>query len=198
MKSYKGSATQSNIIAAINNNIVNKIEDNILYVTMSNILQSWFKDGGNINVEVGNIHTVVDCKGGFTVVDHSCTDITLQDGSHVRICPTHNECVDVTRIMNCSGIKGIGTILMDIVIDAFAQAKLQVKQYPNSTLVLECLGSVGAGDNRREMPIKDQAAFFRKFGFRKFGKYDANHLHFKLEANEDFSNSIKRIAEKGL
>jgi hypothetical protein len=45
------------------------------------------------------------------------------------------------------------------------------------------------------MPVSQQTAFFRSFGFRKYGKYDPSHIHMNLELNDDTYRALQTLKE---
>lgn len=123
-----------------------------------------------------DVITIVQCQGKVSAYKGERFVISTDAGSHICL-KSFNDDVEITRII--SEQKGEGSLLMDLVVSAYNMLGMSgVKQ--SGTLILECVGSVGLNENRRDMPVKDQAAFFRKFGFRKVGKYNPNHLHMAL------------------
>ena len=72
---------------------------------------------------------------------------------------------------------------MTLVLTAYTNSKLYDI---DGSLVLECTGSVGLGENKRDSSISEQAAFFRIFGFRMVGKYNPSYIKMKLTKLDDF------------
>lgn len=127
-----------------------------------------------------DVITIVQCQGKFSAYQGERFVIRTSSGSHICLKSFNND-VDITRII--SEEKGDGTLLMDLLMIAYNILKELLEKggkKTSGTLILECVGSVGLNENKRDMPVKDQAAFFRKFGFRKVGKYNPNHLHMSL------------------
>ena len=145
---------------------VTHIEDNDLYLLMVEIIKEDMTD--DIKIDEKPIITSVQHSKGWKLIEHNAMLLLLDNGSHIRIAPTFNGNVEITRVI--SNRKGDGTYLMNKILDAYNDIET-----PN-TLILECTGSVGYID----MDIRQQCKFFRKFGFRKYGKYNKNHIKFKL------------------
>ena len=133
------------------------------------------KEEVNGRIINGGIVTTVKKDGKFVSKQHSMFTIWLPYNlGLIRICPVNSTDVEITRIF--SDMSGQGTRVMQLVTEAFHAVKSN-----NERLTLECCGSVGMGSNRRDMDIKDQARFFRKFGFKQFGKYDPTFLTYELK-----------------
>ena len=90
------------------------------------------------------------------------TTLSLPCGSHIRF-GSRAKSLDITRVWispEQQG-KGIGTFLMSIVLNSIFNNELT--EFPK--VILECVGSVGLGQNRQDTPISEQVRFFKKFGF---------------------------------
>jgi hypothetical protein len=163
-------------------------ENNDVYNHMK---QSLFTSDFSVCAETDDITTLVDCGNGkMTAYRSEKCSITLSDGSHIHF-TSHNNNIDISRVI--SNQKGNGKILLALVVAFFTNAVIETGM--KSDLVLECIGSVGMGNNMRKMDIKDQTSFFRSFGFRKYGKYNPNHIHMKLDSNtNEYNERMKMFA----
>lgn len=169
-----------------------EMKDNATFLAMAEYIKKCYGESNVIEVNEYNVVTMVEQSNGkFKSYSGSCVNIVLPDGSHINFKP-YNNSVDISRII--SNTKGFGTTLMYMVLDAYCNAINKLKE-ATGDLILECTGSVGAGSNKRDTPIQQQTAFFRKFGFRKVGKYCPTHIHMQLQSNDDFTNTLKNMAK---
>ena len=139
----------------------------------------------SIKVETFNLTSWVTTGGSNKAYNSEACSISLPDHSHLNFKSFGNK-VDISRII--SNNKGNGRILMLLVLSAYFYAVSKVTN--PAEIILECVGSVGIGSNKRDMPVSHQTAFFRKFGFRKYGKYNPNHIHMNLGMNDDTKKTL--------
>jgi hypothetical protein len=169
---------------------ITKFENNNTYNSMVSFIKESFNDNTIVTIDTYDMITMVSSGKGTKCYSSEVCSISLPDGSHINFKSFENK-VDISRII--SNTKGNGTSLMRIVFAAYISSFQELGEA--GTLILECIGSVGTGSNRREMPVAQQAAFFRKFGFRKYGKYNANHIHMALSSNDDFDRTLSFLSK---
>lgn len=169
------------IAKLIENDNIKVHENNDVYNHMK---QSLLTSDFSVYVHTDDITTLVDCDGKMTAYRSEKCSITLPDGSHIHF-TSHNNNIDISRVI--SNQKGNGKALLSLVVAFFSIAVTETGE--KSELILECVGSVGMGNNMRKMDIKDQTSFFRSFGFRKYGKYNPNHIHMRLDSNTNEYNN---------
>lgn len=159
-------------------------ENNAVYNYMKECLaESAFSE----YVSTEDITTLVDCGGKMSAYRSEKCSITLPNGSHIHF-SSYNNNIDISRVI--SNKKGNGKILLALVVAYFSIAVTETGE--KSELILECVGSVGMGSNLRKMDIKDQASFFRSFGFRKYGKYNPKHIHMRLDpTTNEYNERLK-------
>lgn len=143
----------------------------------------------SLSYECFEMTSMVETKNSLKVYTSEVCSIKCVDGSHINF-KSFGEDVDISRVI--SKTKGLGKYLMFVVLEAYFYA---LTKDGSGKLILECIGSVGAGQNRVEMPIQKQTAFFRKFGFRKYGKYSPDHIHMCLQSNDDLAKTTLAISE---
>lgn len=168
----------------IENGNVKIHENNAVYNYMKECLaESAFSE----YVSTEDITTLVDCGGKMSAYKSEKCCITLPNGSHIHF-SSYNNNIDISRVI--SNKKGNGKILLALVVAYFSIALTETGE--KSELILECVGSVGMGSNLRKMDIKDQASFFRSFGFRKYGKYNPKHIHMRLDpTTNEYNERLK-------
>ena len=112
---------------------------------------------------------------------------------HMCIAP-HNNGLELTRIIVDEQGKGNGTTLMKLFFYLIGQSGLDLETLP---IMLECVGSVGAGSNYVKSNISVQTKFFRKFGFRveqKVSDYKNNYV--QMYFKNEFITEFKKEEEK--
>lgn len=170
---------------------VTEYENNETYTKMVDFIKTTCELTGVLKYKTLELTTMVQGRkpSDTKVYSSECCSISLPTNSFVNIKSFEND-VDISRII--SHQKGDGTVLMSLVISSYLSS---VKGGCNGRLILECIGSVGVGVNHKEMNIQDQTKFFRKFGFRMYGKYNPNHIHmeFKHELEHEYLSQIKRF-----
>ena len=168
------------------------VENNETYDTMVDFIKRNCEGITEIELETYEITSMVQGKKKKDLKCYSgeCLNIVLPSGSHLRLKPYGND-VDLSRII--SKKQGDGTFLMTLVVAAYLYAF--ENEGCKGRFILECLGAVGMGVNYNQMDIPKQAAFFRKFGFRVFGKYNPKHIHmdFRTELKDECVSRIKRF-----
>lgn len=180
----------------VHNGQFETIPDNILFTKMKELIKSIPAVKAMMVlhpdfIQEGEIYTFVGSEKNMKLINHNQMTISFPNGSHIRFCPTPDG-IDITRVI--SNMKGDGTLLMSMVLAGYFDTLVKFNIPDNLTNVtLECTGSVGLGENQRIMKISDQCRFFRKFGFRKFGKYQPDHVKMKLELNEDFQAFFNKM-----
>ena len=85
-------------------------------------------------------------------------------GSYVTICPFGDNGIEISSIVvNGQKGNGMGSLMMihimSLISDPFFNTNC-------TDVMLECVGSIGFGDNAVQSSISQQTKFFRKFGFR--------------------------------
>lgn len=176
--------TEQQVINQLKKTPMKRVEDNPLFLYMvESVKRMVDKVGHSMTIEEGEIVTAVTVKNKTICTEHNFLLVSLPDGSHVRFAPKNEKDVEITRII--SNTKGYGKLLMSLVLTAYTNSQLN---NIDGSLVLECTGSVGLGNNRRVSSISEQAAFFRIFGFRMVGKYSPSHIHMKLKNLDDFKS----------
>lgn len=95
-------------------------------------------------------------------------EISNQYIGHIVITPK-GEGLNFSRVMVNRDMKGcgLGTLMMKIVLDYLHSVEKQLEIDPTK-LFLECVGSVGFGENKQDTPINVQKKFFMKFGFQQY------------------------------
>jgi hypothetical protein len=166
-------------------------DKNDTYNLMVQYVKAMFAESKTVAIENYDMTTWVQTKSSAKAYQSEVCSIVLPDGSHLNF-KSFGCKVDITRVI--SNNKGCGKALMLIVLNAyfFALSNLGTKV---GELILECVGSVGLGANKRDMPVSQQTAFFRSFGFRKFGKYDPSHIHMSLQSNADSDRAIETLTK---
>jgi hypothetical protein len=95
--------------------------------------------------------------------------------------------IDITRVLCNKAAKGLGGNLMLTFMFLVQKFHEEHNYYPKITL--ECIGEVGFGKNYTEMPVLDQVAFFKKWGFDVVRVND-NCYHMQWnEANMDIMDA---------
>ena len=106
-------------------------------------------------------------------VTHSNVDTILRvhptiridfGNSYVTICPFGDTGIEISSIVvNGQRGNGMGSVMMlhmlSLISDPFFNTNCE-------DIMLECVGSIGFGDNALQSSISQQTKFFRKFGFR--------------------------------
>jgi len=106
------------------------------------------------------IFTLVEDINGYTLKIHNCITFNMGKKGLVRISPTVDNKIELTRIEVTAPGKGTGTLLMEFILD-----------YIKSTLgfippiQVELTGAVGLGETYKATPINKQKKFFEKHGF---------------------------------
>jgi hypothetical protein len=92
-------------------------------------------------------------------------NIRIQFGnSYMTLSPLGNDGIEISSIVvNGPRGNGMGTVMMlsllGMITDPFFNIDL-------NNIMLECVGSIGFGENALQSSISQQTKFFRKFGFR--------------------------------
>ena len=106
------------------------------------------------------IFTLVEDINGYTLKIHNCLTFNMGKEGLVRISPTEDNKIELTRIEVAEPRKGTGSLIMEFLLD-----------YIKSTLgfippiLAELTGAVGLGETYRATPINKQKKFFKKHGF---------------------------------
>ena len=106
------------------------------------------------------IYTLVEDIKGYTLKIHNCLTFHMGKKGLVRISPTVDNKIELTRIEVTAPGKGTGSLLMEFLLD-----------YIKSTLGFippiqaELTGAVGLGETFKSTPINKQKKFFEKQGF---------------------------------
>jgi hypothetical protein len=147
----------------------------------------------NIKINYYYLSSIVDVNNRIVTTLHNTIEITLPSGSFLRISPTIKESIEITfiRVEKENHSRGEGTLLMNTIIDYMTKT---LGYRPR--LVLECNGSVGIDDDRIEIGIKKQIAFFRKFEFRvENNKYYPEYVMMSSpKSNIDLNEEMYQIA----
>ena len=140
-----------------------------------------FLDGPLISVVPGFIVGTITLTSSKKQITRFHDTILLESGfGHLRICP-HKNGLEISRVWIEPELhnKGLGTLLMFRLFEWIGNT---VDYIPD--IFLECTGSVGAGENYQETPLKKQIEFFRKFGFRvnqKESSYTKGYVQMNLD-----------------
>jgi len=110
--------------------------------------------------------------------------------------------IDISRVdveVDYQG-KGLGTVVMDMFMTSMY---LTIRKMEDKStipdIILECSGSVGYGDTRKETPIHKQIRFFEKFGFelQRYDKYGYAHMKLcPIKGTEYMKKTIERLLDK--
>ena len=137
------------------------------------------KDFFNINCRVirSNVNTILRV--------HPMIKIEMGN-SYVTICPFGDTGIEISSIVvNGEKGNGMGSVMMihalSLISDSFFVGGC-------NDIMLECVGSIGFGENALQSSISQQTKFFRKFGFRvskdRKDKY-GNLNYVQMMYNED-------------
>ena len=106
------------------------------------------------------IFTLVEDINGYTLKIHNCLTFNMGKKGLVRISPTEDNKIELTRIEVAEPRKGTGSLIMEFLLD-----------YIKSTLGFippiqaELTGAVGLGETYKATPVNKQKKFFKKHGF---------------------------------
>ena len=116
-----------------------------------------------IHIEEQFITSVIEISPNKELMrEHNRMRIETSFG-HICIAPYKNG-LELSRIIvDGQQGSGQGTKLMNLFFSFMIKGGIDLKTTP---IMLECVGAVGAGSNRKESTITLQTKFFRKFGFR--------------------------------
>jgi hypothetical protein len=91
--------------------------------------------------------------------------IRIQFGnSYVSICPFGDNGIEISSIVvNGEKGNGMGSVMMIHILALISDPFFCIDC---EKVMLECVGSIGFGDNALQSSISQQTKFFRKFGFR--------------------------------
>ena len=110
--------------------------------------------------------------------------------------------IDISRVdveVDYQG-KGLGTVVMDIFMTSMYLTIRKMKDISTiPDIILECSGSVGYGDTKKETPIREQIRFFEKFGFelQRYDKYGYAHMKLcPIKGTEYMKKTIEKLLDK--
>ena len=85
-------------------------------------------------------------------------------GSYVSICPFGENGIEISSIVvNGERGNGMGSVMMIHILSLISDPFFCIDC---EKVMLECVGSIGFGENALQSSISQQTKFFRKFGFR--------------------------------
>lgn len=140
------------------------IEDTNIFKRLINNLSD-FKVDNIICCPPFVINTLVEEQKGYTLKIHNCLTFHLGDKGFIRISPTIDNKIELTRIETSEPQKGIGSELMDFL---FHFLKSTLGFIP--PVQVELTGAVGMGHTYKATPINKQQMFFKKHGFSVIDK----------------------------
>ena len=106
------------------------------------------------------INTLVEEPKGFILKIHNCLTFHYGNKGFIRISPTKDNKIELTRIETSEPQKGIGSELMDFLFH-FLESTLGFIP----PVQAELTGAVGMGHTYKATPINKQQMFFEKHGF---------------------------------
>ena len=106
------------------------------------------------------IFTLVEDINGYTLKIHNCITFNMGKKGLVRISPTEDNKIELTRIEVTAPGKGTGSLLMEFLID-YLETTLEFIP----PIQAELTGAVGLGETFKSTPINKQKKFFEKHGF---------------------------------
>jgi hypothetical protein len=148
----------------ININKLDIIEDTNIFNRLINNLSN-FKVDNIICSPPFVINTLVEGPKGYTLKIHNCLTYHLGDKGFIRISPTIDNKIELTRIETSEPQKGIGSQLMDFL---FHYLETTLGFIP--PVQVELTGAVGIGHTYKTTPINKQQMFFKKHGFSVIDK----------------------------
>jgi hypothetical protein len=107
------------------------------------------------------IFSLVENKKGFTLKVHNCLTFQLHDGSLIRISPTDDDKIELTRIETSESGKGKGSELMKFLLNYIDSLLGYIPP-----IQAELTGAIGMNTTYKETPISKQKLFFQKHGFK--------------------------------
>lgn len=151
----------------------------------------------------------IDCSVSNNIVDtmlriHPNIHFVFGNGAgYVTISPKGDTGIEIAQVKTDDKMrgKGLGSIMMSVVMCVLTNHKNTNSEYNLNEIMLECVGSIGMGDNRVDTTIKQQTKFFRKFGFRvtkdrknKYGECMYVQMHYD-ETKFDIDSVMNSIYE---
>lgn len=80
----------------------------------------------------------------------------------VSLCPLGDNDIEISAVrVDSEQGNGFGTLMMLMVMITLSEYQSNL-----NNIILECVGAIGYGSNRKVSTISQQTKFFRKFGFR--------------------------------
>jgi hypothetical protein len=111
-------------------------------------------------VEPFTIMTLVEKANGFHMKVHSCITFILPDDSLMRISPSLDNKLEISRLeVNIPGNE-LGELMLNFL---YSYCGVIIGYEP--TTLIEITGALGIGKNQKITPIEKQVKFFRKMGF---------------------------------
>ena len=138
---------------------VDIIDDTFIFNRLINSLENYVSDKIIVTLPFV-IFTLVEDINGYNLKIHNCLTFHMGKKGLVRISPTVDNKIELTRIEVTAPGKGTGSLLMEFLLD-----------YIKSTLGFippmqaELTGAVGLGETYKSTPINQQKKFFKKHGF---------------------------------
>lgn len=131
-------------------NIFNRLINNVSNIKIDNITCS----------PPFVINTLVEEQKGYTLKIHNCLTFHYGNKGFIRISPTKDNKIELTRIETSEPRKGIGSELMDFLFH-FLESTLGFIP----PVQAELTGAVGMRHTYKATPINKQQMFFQKHGF---------------------------------
>ena len=147
---------------------VDIIDDTFIFNWLINSLENYVSDKIIVTPPFV-IFTLVEDINGYTLKIHNCITFNMGKKGLVRISPTEDNKIELTRIEVTAPGKGTGTLLMEFLLD-YLETTLEFIP----PIQAELTGAVGLGETFKSTPINKQKKFFEKQGF--FVVSDKKHL----------------------
>ena len=156
-----------------------------------------------VDISDGLIEFNIDCRVMTSVVNDVVRihpQILLHYGNcgFVTICPLGDNSIELSTIRVVPHLRGtsMGSIIMTQLLEVLEE--YQSEDF--KTIMLECVGSLGSGDDREVSSISQQTKFFRRFGFRvvesknnRGGGLDYVKMNFfNDKVDYDYINNIRK------
>ena len=130
------------------------------------------------NVEPFVIHSILETPKGVTLKVHNSLTFVFHDGSFVRIAPTKDNKLDITRIETSKPGNGTGKLLMGCLFDYINYCLGYIPP-----IQVEIVGAVGFGATYKTTPIEVQQNFFEQFDFKVIKK-SSRYVQLERERQE--------------
>jgi GNAT superfamily N-acetyltransferase len=144
--------------------IIQQVETNESFKKIcSNLINGTVKLDPSLSFYVEDREAGIELGGKVYMKEYEALSIELEDIAAIRIASSGQKSLEITHLWvhPRRQKKGLGTKLMNTVFDLCVSSLGHIPSFN-----LECTGNVTHEDDYYFMDISDQAAFYRKFGFR--------------------------------